>query len=134
MIWQCFTSLFDQTNRDGEDMAVKKIKECSYKPMTDEEIKQLAEDMYRGLVFTDRHVQNVKDIQMVFMPLMFIDDKQREELNANLPGMIYEYISNAAKTSINGMPIFWSFKMVNQEDAKKVFEKYNKIIEVVKKT
>lgn len=101
--------------------------------MSDEEIRQLAKDMYKGSIFTDRHIQNPQDAQTVFMPLIFMDEKQIEELKKDPPGMIYEYMSNAAKMSINGMPIFWSFKMVNQEDTKKVFEKYNEIIKAVEK-
>jgi len=37
--------------------------------MTDQEIKQLAEDMYKGLVFTDRHIQQPNEIPSVFMAL-----------------------------------------------------------------
>jgi hypothetical protein len=67
-----------------------------YKPMTEEEIKKLAKDIYTGLVFTDRHIQVAS------------------------PGMIYEYMDKAGPMSINGMPMFCSFRFISQEDAKKV--------------
>ena len=43
-----------------------------YKPLIDEEIKKLAEDIYRGLVFTDRLVQNPEDVYRIFMPLVLL--------------------------------------------------------------
>lgn len=101
--------------------------------MTNEDIKKLADDMYKGLIFTDRHVHVPEDVPRVFLPLILLDEKQRRELEANPPGMIYEYMENASRMGINGMPIFFSFKTVSQEDTKKVMGEYNEIIEAVKK-
>lgn len=44
-----------------------------FKKLTDEEIKDLANDIYKGLVFTDRHIQNPEDLSRVFMPLVFLE-------------------------------------------------------------
>ncbi len=104
-----------------------------YKPLTDEEVKKLADDMYRGLVFTDRHIQNPDDISRVFMPLALLKQEQIEELKVDSPGLIYEYMDKAGHMSINGMPMFWSFRFLSQEDAKKVIEKYLQIKEVIEK-
>lgn len=104
-----------------------------YKQLTEEEIKKLADDMYRGLIFTDRHVQNHDDVPRVFMPLALLEKEQIEELKAGDPGMIYEYMDKAGPMSINGMPMFWSFRFLNQEDAKKVMEKYLQIKEAIEK-
>lgn len=104
-----------------------------YKNMTDEEIKKLAEDMYKGLVFTDRHIQNPHDIYMVFIPIIFIKKEQADEFNNNPPGMIYEYMDKAGNMAINGMPTFFSCNIISQEDANKVIEKYNAIIGAVNK-
>ena len=105
-----------------------------YKPLKDEGIKKLAEDIYRGLVFTDRHVQNPDDISRVFLPLVFLKKEQIEELLADLPGMmIYEYMDKAGPMSINGMPIFYSLRLLDQEDVKKVNEKYLQIKEAIEK-
>src|SRR3989344_8705422 len=95
-----------------------------YKPLTDEEIKKLADDIYKGLVFTDRHIKNPGDISRVFMPLVLLKEEQIEELKAESPGMIYEYTDKAGPMSIDGMPMFCSFGFLSQEDAKKVNEKY----------
>lgn len=101
--------------------------------MTDDEIKQLAEDMYRHLIFTDRQLQNKSDLTMVFTPLIFLSKDQLAELKNNPPGMIYEYIDKAGPMSINGMPIFSSFSIISQEDTRKVIQKYNEIVDMVKK-
>jgi hypothetical protein len=98
-----------------------------YKPLTEEEIKKLADDIYRGFVFTDRHVRNPDDILRVFMPLVLFKEEQIEEFKANIPGMIYEYMDKAGPMSIDGMPMFCSFRFLSKEDAKKVDEKYLQI-------
>lgn len=105
----------------------------NYTSSTDEDIKKLADDIYKGLVFTDRHIKNPDDIHRVFIPLTLMKEEQIEEFKANPPGMIYEYMEKAGPMSINGMPIFFSFRFLNQEDSKKVFDKYNKIKEAVEK-
>ena len=102
-----------------------------YKPMTDDEIRKLAEDMYKGLIFTDRHLENQKELPMVFMPLALMDKELIGELVKNPPGMIYEYLDKAGPMAINGMPMFLSLKMTSVDDAKKVFDHYHKIKEAV---
>jgi hypothetical protein len=102
-----------------------------YRPMTDDEIRKLAEDMYKGLIFTDRHLENQKELPMVFMPLALMDKELIGELVKNPPGMIYEYLDKAGPMAINGMPMFLSLKMTSIDDAKKVFGHYHKIKEAV---
>lgn len=104
-----------------------------YKQLTEEEIKKLADDMYRGLVFTDRHIQNHDDVSRVFIPLALLEKEQIEKLKVEDPGMIYEYMDKAGPMAIDGMPMFWSFRFLNQEDAKKVMEKYFQIKEAIEK-
>jgi len=103
----------------------------NYKPLTEEEIKKLADDIYSGLVFTDRHIKNLDDISRVFMPLALLSGAQIEEFKVDMPGMIYEYIDKAGPLSIDGMPMFLSFRCLNQEDEKKVYEKYLQIKKAV---
>lgn len=118
----------EKQNKKNENVEDNKGR---YKPMTDKEVKQLAEDMYKGLVFTDRHIQTQEDLPAVFMPLALMGKELIDELQKNPPGMIYEYMDKAGPMAINGMPMFTSFKMVSIDNVKKVFEQYNKIREAV---
>lgn len=104
-----------------------------YKSLVEEEIKKLADDIYRCIVFTDRHIKNPDDISRVFMPLVLLKKEQIEEFKVNPPGLIYEYMDRAGPMSINGMPMFYSFRFLNQEDAKKVNDKYLQIKEAIEK-
>lgn len=98
---------------------------------TEEEIKKIAEDLYRGYIFTDRHVENKEDIPSVFMSLCMLDKEGIDKLKNMDIGMIYEYIDKAMPRSINGMPIFFSFNILNKDDTKRVIDRYNRIIKAV---
>ena len=104
-----------------------------YKPLTDKEIKKLADDIYKGLVFTDRHIKYPNDVHRVFMPLILLKKEQLDEFEANPPGMVYEYMERAGPMAINGMPMFLSFRYLSQEDAKRVNEKYVQIKNAIEK-
>ncbi len=135
-MYGCVTMKKDEKQDEkvkSEEEKIKNDKDNKEKhiPMTDQEAKQLAEDMYKGLVFTDRHVQRKEDIPGVFMPLALMDSKFVEELQKNPPGMIYEYMDKAGPMAMNGMPMFLSCRMISIDDAKKVFERYNKIREAI---
>jgi hypothetical protein len=109
----------------------KEVEKRKHVPMTDEEIKKLAEDMYKGFVFTDRHLNSVDELSMVFLPLALAGKELIGELQKMPTGMIYEYIDKAGPMGVNGMPMFTSFRVVSMEDTKKIFEYYNKIKEAV---
>lgn len=99
------------------------------KKLTDDEINALVEDIYRDRVFTSNHLRP-EDLEMlpsIFMPLAFADEKLKEELLIDAPGMIYEHLSQAGHRSINNYPIFFSLHIVNQEDTKKILEKVEQI-------
>lgn len=110
-----------------EKVEDKKSNENIYHKMTDEHVKKLAEDMYKGLVFTNRHIDRQEDVPRVFMPLLIIEDEIRDKLLQDPPGMIYEYMDRAGPMAINGMPMFLSLQMVSIDDTKRVIECLNKI-------
>jgi hypothetical protein len=109
----------------------KEVEKRKHVPMTDEEIKKLAEDMYKGFVFTDRHLNSVDELSMVFLPLALAGKELIGELQKMPTGMIYEYIDKAGPMGVNGMPVFTSFRVASVEDTKKIFDRYNKIKEAV---
>lgn len=87
------------------------------------ELKQIAIDILAGRIFTDRDVPESLDIENCFMILILLKSEQVRELSADPPGLIYEYVSEAIKgRTINGMPIFFSMRMINQHDTKIVFD------------
>lgn len=99
---------------------------------TEKELKKLAEDIYKGLVYTHQHIEKLEDIRTVFMPLAFIDKEQLDELINDAPGLMYEYLDKASPRTINGMPIFFSVSMLSIADAEKVHKYYNKIVKAIK--
>jgi len=73
-------------------------------------------DIVENAVFTDRHLHenDVNVVRLVFMPIMF---GALEDVNIDELGMVYEYYSKSFSRSINGYPMFFSFGMLNKEDA-----------------
>lgn len=88
-------------------------------PMKKEDIKQLANDMNKGLVFTDRHISGLNSLPMVFMPLAIMSAKKEW---IDQVGLIYEYLDKAGPRSINGMPMFMSMKIVPKADVKELYD------------
>ena len=103
------------------------------KKLTDDEINALAEDIYRDRVFTSDHLRqgDLNMLPVIFVPLVFADKKMIEKMQKDAPGMIYEHFSEAGPRSVNGYPTFFSFHIVSQEDAKKVWEKVEQIKKAV---
>ena len=103
------------------------------KKLTDDEINALAEDIYRDRVFTSNHVRqgDLNMLPVIFMPLIFADKKFIELMQTDAPGIIYEHFSEAGPRSVNGYPTFISLHIVSQEDAKKVWGKFEQIKKAV---
>jgi len=89
------------------------------KRMKKEDLKQLACDMNKGLVFTDREVQPPRLILTVFMPLLFLDGDKKW---SDQVGLIYEYYDKAGPRGVNGMPTFMSMRVVPKEDMSALVE------------
>jgi hypothetical protein len=95
------------------------------------ELKQLAVDISDGRVFTSFQVRNDIDLPTVFMPLVFLTEKQYEEMGEIY--MIYEYEGKELQGRyINGMPIFFSMNILNKEDTEYVMEEVQKLNEFKK--
>ncbi len=101
---------------------------------TPDELKQIAVDLFHGKLFTDRHIpkNEPNGMLMVFMPLGLMEPKDLKKLQDDPPGMIFEYINKAGPRSINGLPGFFSFQMLSQDDTKTVLEMYKKLEEAQK--
>ncbi len=96
---------------------------------SDKFLSDLALSLFKGEIFTDRHCQK-EDIRFVFPILSFIKEEMFDEIkNVSL---IYEYLEEAAPHSVNGMPMFFSARFLNEHDTKVLFEKYEKINNAIK--
>lgn len=86
-------------------------------PLSEQELKELALDIDRGMVFGS-WVLTPDEIRSSFMPLMFVDPSDIPSNGA----YIYEYLSEAGPVSINGRPIFFSMKILPTENVSKLRE------------
>ena len=100
---------------------------------TDEELKQIAKDLYAGQIFTDRHVSNPDLLSSVFMVLAFMQSETKvgKTFYDNPPALIYEYMDKAGPMGINGMPMFTSFCQLDKEECDKMFAYYEKVKEAM---
>lgn len=101
---------------------------------TDAELHELALAIFRGEVFTDRHVDDLRMVPSIFMLLHFLDDEARAVCREHPPEMIYEYLREAGERTVNGYPMFMSMKLLNQADARIVAEKHARIVAAVEAT
>jgi len=62
--------------------------------MTDDELKELAKDLYAGRIFTDRQIKEPMRIETIFMALMFLksETKAGKDFFDSKPALIYEYL------------------------------------------
>jgi len=89
---------------------------------TNEQLKQIALDIHKNLIFSTGHMEahELQHVGTVFMPLALGATEKRSPESI---GMIFEYYSKAGPRSINGMPIFMSCQFVHKDDMK-VLEGY----------
>lgn len=126
----------EQARQLAEEEAWKiEVRACQEKngpcpSRTSEDLKQIAIDLQAGRIFTNRHIPNPNDIGMVFMVLMFMD--QKDQYIPESIGLVFEYYSKAMPRSINGMPMFTSMHYLNIEDTTYVFNKAKEIDNLLK--
>lgn len=101
---------------------------------TDEELRQLAIDLYHNRVFTSGHM--TKDelqggmIFHVFIPLALATKEQRQEIMAAEPFLFYAYYRDAGPMCVNGLPTFFSVSLLTFEEAQRMavfHEQYEKL-------
>jgi hypothetical protein len=103
-------------------------------PKTDEELRQLGIDFYKGAVFTSMNISPEHMQEMftsVFMAICFLDQESKKELLDQNPYVFYEYMSKAGPSSINGYPCFLTFQWVTREEWVKALQTYQKLVDAV---
>lgn len=105
----------------------------TYVNKTGEELKQVALDLFKGIIFSDRHLINEPNmLTSVFMVLPMLDKEKLEELKNNDVHFIFEYLDKALPRSINGCPAFMSLQYLDKDDTEKMFKYYREIERKVK--
>lgn len=100
-------------------------------PKTKQELNQLAYDIYKGLVFTDRHIREEElhtNLRIIFLPIGIMDKDTAKRFWDTEPGLIYEYRDQAnRRISIDGYPLFYSARSISRADAEIVFAKVQEL-------
>ncbi len=93
-----------------------------YRDLTELEIRKLAKDIVLGNVFTAHHIPEDKAGELVFLPLLFLSDKDLEILKADPPGLIFEYNSERGPRMVNELPTFKTAQFLSVPVADKVMK------------
>ena len=100
-----------------------------WEPHTDEELKEIAQALLDGRIFSDRHVQEPSQLPQHFMVLGLLEPEQSKELAEMGVDFIYEYVEQAAPRSINGLPCFFSMRMLTRDETVRMTKFYAKMKE-----
>lgn len=102
-------------------------------PMTDEEVNEFAKRIYRNEVFTSWMIHKGEEhlIDCIFMPLIFMDDVTRKQLQAEKITHFWAEMSEAGPRSINGYPIFMGMGTLTQSDSERIHAKFLAIRELL---
>jgi hypothetical protein len=94
---------------------------------TDEELKQIAKDIFHGHIFCDRHLRAPSDLERVFAVIALGGLKDLPKEDVLDIGLIYEYREKSSPVGINGYPMFFSAQFISKNDATKVFDYHKKL-------
>lgn len=98
---------------------------------TDEELKKIAVDMYAGHIFSDRQCPDVESLRRIFPILNFMDEKAIADVKKEEYVFCFEYM-NESRGTINGMPMFFSLRFLNQEDFDVMWGFYSRLTKAIK--
>lgn len=100
--------------------------EYVYQPKTEEELKEIALGVMSGTIFTSANLSE-RETTLVFMALALADQATLDQMQRDEITLIYEHIRNALPRSVNGMPMFTSFYMLNKSDHHRLVEMVQKL-------
>ena len=89
--------------------------------MNEDELKILAMDIVEGKVFTDRFLNDISELPMVFQVLKLMSKDSLIELEELEPQLFYEYYGKGLVRSINEFPCFLTFHFLNKFEATMLF-------------
>jgi hypothetical protein len=94
-------------------------KKLDIPPATDEELRQFVDDALSGRIFTSAQC-SPDEIRMVFLPVVFGAFAGMSEEELEKVGVIYERVEHRGPRSINGLPQFFSFRILSRADWERV--------------
>jgi len=92
------------------------------------ELRKLAWDIANNQVFCSWMLRDINLLRSVFMPLIFMDKKQIEDMEKQKVVHFCEYYDKAGKMAINGHPIFWSFKCITENEMEQLSPMIDEIL------
>ena len=81
-----------------------------------DELKEIAVGIHRGEIFISAQLLDKDQLLQCFTLLNLLDDKQLEDLAKAQPLVLYEYMSHRGPCDLNGHPVFFSFRWLNEEE------------------
>lgn len=93
-----------------------------YRDLSPLEIKRLAKDIFLGKVFTSHHVPEGANGELVFIPLLFLTDRELEILKKDPPGLLYEYNTQRGPKLVNDLPTFPTVQILSVAIADQVMK------------
>jgi hypothetical protein len=87
----------------------------------DRELKDIAREWAEGRILFSTQVPK-EILSMVFMPILFLTDEQREKLIADDVFAFYGKMADAGPRAINGFPMFTAMTSMTKPEYEKVAE------------
>jgi len=115
----------NEEEKEKIETAVNELIESDIPLLDEKKLRELAMDICDGKIFHDRMIgpdRLRQDVGMVFMPFAL---GALEGLKPKTIGLMYEYYDKAGPRSVNGMPCFFSFRILhrnNLDDLQKYME------------
>jgi len=95
-----------------------------------QDLKEIAKGIHAGKIFTSNHLhknESLNTLGMVFMPLLFMDKKAKDDLIKAKASVFWEWMDQAGPRAINGYPIFMSMRFMTDAEWIKVMAYVKKI-------
>lgn len=105
---------------------------AAYNKRTDEELWQLALDAAQGRVFGSWNIRfddnYAANVRMVFLPFALMSRESAALFHEQRISAFYEYVREAGPRSCNGLPVFFSMRLLNEDDYNRFAAFYNEAL------
>jgi hypothetical protein len=106
------------------------------KKITDERLnflRDLADRIYKGEVYCSWWIRKGDEhmLPSIFMPLMFMEEKDRKDLMEQQVSFFYANMNSSAPRSVNGYPIFYEVGYLNKNEHEVLYDIYTRITAAV---